>query len=80
MTKENLWQIIVGLVVTAICGVILNMSWAAAFPAVIVAIGWAGLRQTSAKSIDEGVEKPNFWKDFACVMAGAIAMGIIVIV
>ena len=80
MSKTNLWQIIVGMIVTAICGMILNMSWAAAFPAVIVAIGWGGLRQTSAKSIDEGVEKPNFWKDFACVMAGGIAMGIIVIV
>ena len=41
MTKTNLWQIIVGMVVTAICGVILNMGVFSFFPALIVAIAWA---------------------------------------
>lgn len=42
MTKPNLWQIITGMVVTAICGVALNMGVFSFFPALIVAIAWAG--------------------------------------
>lgn len=38
MTKENFWQIIVGMVVTAICEIVLNMSVFSFFPALIVAI------------------------------------------
>lgn len=33
MTKENLWQVIIGMLVTAIFGVLLPMKWAAIFPA-----------------------------------------------
>lgn len=42
MTKENLWQVIIGMLVTAIFGVLLPMKWAAIFPAFLVAIylGW----------------------------------------
>ena len=39
MTKPNLWQIITGMVVAAICGVALNMGVFSFFPALIVAIG-----------------------------------------
>ena len=49
MTKENLWQIIIGMMVTAISGVILNMAVFSFFPALIVAIAWAGYKQTSGK-------------------------------
>ena len=47
MTKPNLWQIITGMVVTAICGVALNMGVFSFFPALIVAIAWAVSNQTS---------------------------------
>ena len=47
MTKENLWQVIIGMLVTAIFGVLLPMKWAAIFPAFLVAIIWAGIKQTS---------------------------------
>ena len=49
MTKPNLWQIITGMVVTPICGVALNMGVFSFFPALIVAIAWAGIKQTSGK-------------------------------
>ena len=49
MIKSNLWQIITGMVVTAICGVALNMGVFSFFPALIVAIAWAGIKQTSGK-------------------------------
>lgn len=50
MTKSNLWQIIIGMVVTAFCGVILNMGVLSFFPALIVAITRAGIKQTSARN------------------------------
>ena len=78
MTKENLWQIIIGMMVTAICGVILNMAVFSFFPALIVAIAWAGYKQTSDK-IGNYV-KPKFWKDFVPVMAGALIMWAIVMI
>lgn len=83
MTKENLWQIIVGLVVTAICGVILNMGWASFFPTMLIAIAWAGIKQTSGKEYPnaEGeLVKPTFGRDFVSVMAGALVMWVILIV
>ena len=49
MIKSNLWQIITGMVVAAICGVALNMGVFSFFPALIVAIAWAGIKQTSGK-------------------------------
>ena len=40
MTKPNLWQIITGMVVTAICGVALNMGVFSFFPALTLVM-WA---------------------------------------
>ena len=81
MTKENLWQIIIGMMVTAICGVILNMAVFSFFPALIVAIAWAGYKQTSGKEYKIGnYVKPKFWKDFVPVMAGALIMWAIVMI
>lgn len=80
MTKTNLWQIIVGMVVTAICGVILNMGVFSFFPALIVAIAWAGIKQTSGKEYKDkngNYTEPEFWKDFVSMMAGALVMWLI---
>lgn len=65
MTKENLWQVIIGMLVTAIFGVLLPMKWAAIFPAFLVAIIWASIKQTSGKNILTKMEKwlnQNFGK------------------
>ena len=81
MTKPNLWQIITGMVVTAICGVALNMGVFSFFPALIVAIAWAGIKQTSGKEYKDkngNYTEPEFWKDFVSVMAGALVMWAIV--
>lgn len=83
MTKSNLWQIIIGVVVTAICGVILNMGVFSFFPALIVAITRAGIKQTSGKEYKDkngNYVKPKFWKDFVPVMAGALVMWAIVMI
>ena len=67
MTKENLWQVIIGMLVTSIFGVLLPMKWAAIFPAFLVAIIWAGIKQTSGKKYpnkDGEMVEPKFWKDF----------------
>lgn len=83
MTKSNLWQIIIGMVVTAICGVILNMGMFSFFPALIVAIAWDGIKQTSGKEYKDkngNYVKPNFWKDFVPVTAGALVMWAIVMI
>lgn len=83
MTKTNLWQIIIGMVVTAICGVILNMGVFSFFPALIVAIAWAGIKQTSGKEYKDkngNYVKPEFWKDFVPVMSGALVMWAIVMI
>ena len=83
MTNSNLWQIIIGLVVIAICGVILNMGAFSFFPALIVAIAWAGIQQTSGKEYKDkngNYVKPKFWKDFVPVMAGALVMWAIVMI
>jgi hypothetical protein len=80
MTKSNLWQIIIGMVVTAICGVILNMGVFSFFPALIVAIAWAGYKQTSGKEYKDksgNYVKPKFWQDFVPVLAGALVMWLI---
>ena len=77
MTKTNLCQIITGMVVTAICGVILNMGVFSFFPALIVAIAWAGIKQTSGKEYKDkngNYTEPKFWKDFVPVIAGALVM------
>ena len=77
MTKPNLWQIITGMVVTAICGVALNMGVFSFFPALIVAIAWAGIKQTSGKEYKDkngNYTDPKFWKDFVSVMAGTLVM------
>ena len=83
MTKSNLWQIIIGMVVTAFCGVILNMGVFSFFPALIVAITRAGIKQTSGKEYKDkngNYTEPEFWKDFVSVMAGALVMWAIVMI
>ena len=83
MTKPNLWQIITGMVVTAICGVALNMGVFSFFPALIVAIAWAGIKQTSGKEYKDkngNYTDPKFWKDFVSVMAGTLVMWSIVMI
>ena len=83
MTKPNLWQIITGMVVTAICGVALNMGVFSFFPALIVAIAWAGIKQTSGKEYKDkngNYTDPKFWKDFVSVMAGTLVMWAIVLI
>ena len=83
MTKPNLWQIITGMVVTAICGVALNMGVFSFFPALIVAIAWAGIKQTSGKEYKDKngtYTEPKFWKDFVSVMAGTLVMWAIVMI
>ena len=83
MTKPNLWQIITGMVVTAICGVALNMGVFSFFPAMIVAIAWAGIKQTSGKEYKDkngNYTDPKFWKDFVSVMAGTLVMWAIVMI
>ena len=83
MTKPNLWQIITGMVVTAICGVALNMGVFSFFPALIVAIAWAGIKHTSGKEYKDkngNYTDPKFWKDFVSVMAGTLVMWAIVMI
>ena len=83
MTKPNLWQIITGMVVTAICGVALNMGVFSFCPALIVAIAWAGIKQTSGKEYKDkngNYTDPKFWKDFVSVMAGTLVMWAIVMI
>ena len=83
MTKPNLWQIITGMVVTAICGVALNMGVFSFFPALIVAISWAGIKQTSGKEYKDNngnYTDPKLWKDFVSVMAGTLVMWAIVMI
>lgn len=83
MIKSNLWQIITGMVVTAICGVALNMGVFSFFPALIVAIAWAGIKQTSGKEYKDkngNYTDPEFWKDFVSVMAGTLVMWAIVMI
>ena len=83
MTKPNLWQIITGMVVTAICGVALNMGVFSFFPALIVAIACAGIKQTSGKEYKDkngNYTDPKFWKDFVSVMAGTLVMWAIVMI
>ena len=83
MTTPNLWQIITGMVVTAICGVALNMGVFSFFPALIVAIAWAGIKQTSGKEYKDkngNYTDPKFWKDFVSVMAGTLVMWAIVMI
>ena len=83
MTKPNLWQIITRMVVTAICGVALNMGVFSFFPALIVAIAWAGIKQTSGKEYKDkngNYTDPKFWKDFVSVMAGTLVMWAIVMI
>ena len=83
MIKSNLWQIITGMVVAAICGVALNMGVFSFFPALIVAIAWAGIKQTSGKEYKDkngNYTDPKFWKDFVSVMAGPLVMWAIVMI
>ena len=80
MTKENLWQVIVRMVVAALSAVTLNMGAFALIPLLIVAITWAGIKQTSGKEYKDkngNYEKPVFWKDFVPVVAGGIVMWLI---
>ena len=83
MIKSNLWQIITGMVVAAICGVALNLGVFSFFPALIVAIAWAGIKQTSGKEYKDkngNYTEPEFWKDFVSMMAGALVMWAIVMI
>ncbi|MFQ8804432.1 MAG: hypothetical protein ACLR8Y_04045 [Alistipes indistinctus] len=71
------------MVVTAICGVALNMGVFSFFPALIVAIAWAGIKQTSGKEYKDkngNYTEPEFWKDFVSMMAGALVMWAIVMI
>ena len=80
MTKENLWQVIVGMVVAALSTVTLNMGGFALIPLMIVAITWGGIKQSSGKEYKnaKGIyEKPKFWKDFVPVIAGGVVMWLI---
>lgn len=80
MTKENLWQIIVGIMVAALSTVTLNMGGFALIPLLIVAIAWAGIKQTSGKEYKNAkgdYEKSKFWKDFVPVVTGGIVMWLI---
>lgn len=80
MTKENLWQIIVGIMVAALGTVTFNMGVFALIPLLVVAIAWAGIKQTSGKEYKNAkgdYEKPKFWKDFVPVIAGGIIMWLI---
>lgn len=79
MTKENLWQVIVGMV-AALSTVTLNMGGFALIPLMIVAIAWGGIKQSSGKEYKnaKGIyEKPKFWKDFVPVIAGGVVMWLI---
>lgn len=79
MTKENFLQVIVGLVLTALF-VQIGMGYFAIIPAIIVAIAWAGIKQTSGKEYKNAkgdYAKPKFWKDFVPVVAGGIIMWLI---
>ena len=76
-------MIITGMVVAAICGVALNMGVFSFFPALIVAIAWAGIKQTSGKEYKDkngNYTDPKFWKDFVSVMAGTLVMWAIVMI
>lgn len=80
MTKENLWQIIVGIMVAALGTVTFNMGVFALIPLLVVAIAWAGIKQTSGKEYKNAkgdYEKPKFWKDFVSVVAGGVVMWLI---
>ena len=80
MTKENLWQIIVGIMVAALGTVTLNMGVFMLIPLLVVAIAWAGIKQTSGKEYKNAkgdYEKPKFWKDFVPVVAGGVVMWLI---
>ena len=79
MTKENFIQVIVGLVITAIF-VQIGMGYFSIIPAIIVAITWAGIKQSTGKEYKNAkgeYEKPKFWKDFVPVVAGGIVMWLI---
>lgn len=79
MTKENLWQVIVGMV-AALSIVTLNMGGFALIPLLIVAITWGGVKQRTGKEYKNAkgeYEKPKFWKDFVPVVAGGIVMWLI---
>ena len=83
MRKENLWQIIIGMMVTAICVVILSMGVFSFSPALVVAIAWAGFKQSSGKEYKDGkgnYVKPKFWEDFLSVLVGALAMWSLVMI
>lgn len=79
MTKENFIQVIVGLVITEIF-VQISMGYFSIIPAIIVAITWAGIKQSTGKEYKNAkgdYEKPKFWKDFVPVVAGGIVMWLI---
>lgn len=80
MTKENLWQVIVGMVVAALSTVTLNMGVFALIPLMIVAIAWGGIKQSSGKEYKnaKGIyEKPKFWKDLVLVATGGFVIWLI---
>ena len=79
MTKENLWQVIVGMV-AALSTVTLNMGGFALIPLLIVAIAWGGIKQSTGKEYKNAkgeYEKPKFWKELVLVIAGGIVMWLI---
>lgn len=83
MTKENLWQVIVGMVVAALSTVTLNMGGFALIPLLIVAIAWGGIKQSTGKEYKNAkgeYEKPKFWKDFVPVIAGCLVVYLLVVI
>ena len=80
LTKENLWQVIVGMTVTAFSTVTLNMGVFALIPLMIVAIAWGGIKQSSGKEYKNAkgeYQKPKFWKDLVPVAAGGFVIWLI---
>ena len=75
MKTENLIQVIVSLIITAICGVVLNMGFWSLFPSLLLGIAWGGVNKTSASE-----DKKSFWKDFAFIASGAVIMTVIILI
>lgn len=77
ITKTNLLQFILGLVLTAVCGICLNMNHWGVFPCVLVAITWGAM--TASDTADGKTSTKRFWTAAACVMAGAAVMSLILL-
>lgn len=77
ITKTNLLQFILGLVLTAICGIDLKMGLWGMFPCMIASIIWGGLISVNTSGRKESTKA--FWKAVAWIMSGAVFMGIVLL-